>query len=508
MSVTDKVPPKVFISYSHDSPGHKQWVSELAKKLHDVGIETIFDQWHLSPGEDITQFMEQGLRSADRVLVVCTGEYVRKANAGQGGVGYERMIVTAELIKDLGTKKFIPVVRDSLASDKVPTFLGARLYVDLSDEIMFDDEFDRLVREIHQIPKMDPPPVGPNPFSTPSTTSPPSSGPKALPAAIPLEIPSELSDPHAVYETAVGLARAEDILGWRQLVKKVRTPLQGRLVAWRQHYDQAPPNDQESLLAAVNQAIEQVAPLIIIALTGVESRMPQLRDQRALFDDLYNISGWNPSGRTVLVSLPDVLGFIYHSLHGAMCVSTDQIDLAFALTDMEIRERSRDRLKPISACREIMSRPIALGERYTEVWAFLTSSPERWPWLTESFGTAEDFKASVSAYFMMHSLDEFASYLALGHGPALAEGRSSLHLNIPLCFAAEDLSIRERAFSILLRNVSQLQQRWQAKGVEDDLIVRHWPDWMRISHSWLDNVFSFFRDSEMLPYAQLFARQK
>ena len=48
--------------------------------------------------------MEEGLTKSDRVLVVCTPEYVRKADAGEGGVGYEKMIVTAQIVRDLGTK--------------------------------------------------------------------------------------------------------------------------------------------------------------------------------------------------------------------------------------------------------------------------------------------------------------------------------------------------------------------------------------------------------------------
>jgi len=40
---------------------------------------------------------------ADRVLMICTEAYVRKADEGKGGVGYEAMIVTGELVKDLGT---------------------------------------------------------------------------------------------------------------------------------------------------------------------------------------------------------------------------------------------------------------------------------------------------------------------------------------------------------------------------------------------------------------------
>ena len=57
--------------------------------------------------------MEPSLIEADRVLMICTSPYVHRANDGKGGVGYEAMIVTAELVKDLGISKFIPILRQA-----------------------------------------------------------------------------------------------------------------------------------------------------------------------------------------------------------------------------------------------------------------------------------------------------------------------------------------------------------------------------------------------------------
>jgi len=51
--------PKVFISYSHDSPQHKTWVAELAAKLVDKGIDVTFDRWDLKRGGDVPKYMER-----------------------------------------------------------------------------------------------------------------------------------------------------------------------------------------------------------------------------------------------------------------------------------------------------------------------------------------------------------------------------------------------------------------------------------------------------------------
>ena len=70
------------------------------------GIDVILDQWEIEPGDDVPKFMERAVNEADRVLMVCTESYVRKADDGKGGVGYEAMIVTGELVRDLGSSKF------------------------------------------------------------------------------------------------------------------------------------------------------------------------------------------------------------------------------------------------------------------------------------------------------------------------------------------------------------------------------------------------------------------
>ena len=150
---------KVFISYSHDSPEHKQWVSELAVKLRHNGIDMTLDQWDIRPGDDITRFMERGIVDADRILVVCTDNYVSKANTGEGGVGYERMIITKEIVENQGNNKFIPIIRQTEWEDKTPEFLKNRVYIDFTDDSQFDAKFEELLHERLLVPPVQRPDV-------------------------------------------------------------------------------------------------------------------------------------------------------------------------------------------------------------------------------------------------------------------------------------------------------------------------------------------------------------
>jgi len=165
-----RVAPRVFVSYSHDSEAHRAWVTTLATRLRGAGIDALLDAWDLDLGMDLAKFMERGVAEVDRVLVVCTEIYVAKADAGRGGVGYEAMILTAELLQDLDTNKFVPVIRQS-GKTVLPRALGTRRYVNFSDDSRFEASFEELVRALHDSPALPKPPLGSNPFASPALAS-------------------------------------------------------------------------------------------------------------------------------------------------------------------------------------------------------------------------------------------------------------------------------------------------------------------------------------------------
>lgn len=157
-----KQAPKIFISYSHDNPDHKKWVAGLGIRLRENGVDAVLDQWDLFPGEDIPVFMERNLTEADFAVLVCTKRYVEKANKGDGGVGYEKMIVTSELIKSIEASKFIPIIRQN-GSHLVPRFIQTKLFIDFSNEEEFEVVFDELLRTIFRSSVVKKPPLGPPP---------------------------------------------------------------------------------------------------------------------------------------------------------------------------------------------------------------------------------------------------------------------------------------------------------------------------------------------------------
>ena len=465
--------PKVFISYSHDSPEHKQWVSELAARLRHAGIDAILDQWDVGLGDDVTRFMERGIVNADRVLVICTEKYVNKANTGEGGVDYERMIINAELVQNLGTDKFIPIIRQASGKQKTPTFLGTRVYADFRNDTQFDAECEKLIRELHEMPIIEKPPLGKSPF--PSVE---------LDTHL-TEIPEQLESASEVYKVAAKLARAGDVLGWRQLVKRIRPNVFKSLVEWRQNeLDGKQPKSKEQLVQVVDKAVEIISPLMAVALVGVESGREQFRDQKSLLDDLQNIVGWNPAGYEVWIYLPNALGYVYHSLHGGICLSTYQIDLALSLARLKIPVAGGTKFFHLWEMSELRGYALSIsgtrGGNSHESWNYLVNAYKRWGWLSFFFENEQAYRTSLVAYYMVLNIHELATVIATGRQDKL-NTNSEPYFQIPLTFLSENYDTTRQAISLLRRNPKYLMELWTSLNVTREQMESLWEDWIDLS---------------------------
>ncbi len=154
-------PPKVFISYCWEDDEHKEWVRSLADCLIADGIDTTLDQYDLSPGDRLPQFMERKISDADYVLIICTPSYKAKSDHRVGGVGYEGHIISNELFLRHNERKFIPVIRKGSFAEAIPNCLAGKLAIDLSGRSHYEDNYEDLVTTIYGVKRK--PPVGSKP---------------------------------------------------------------------------------------------------------------------------------------------------------------------------------------------------------------------------------------------------------------------------------------------------------------------------------------------------------
>jgi hypothetical protein len=156
--------PTAFMSYSWDTPEHKNWVLRLAERLRtEGGVNVILDQWHLPVGGDRTYFMESKISECDFVLLVCTPTYAQKSNTRSGGVGYEATILTGQMAQQVTQNKFIPVIRVGEWDDSsIPIWLQTKIGVDFRGEPYSEEQYRLLLRALHQT-QQQAPTIGPKP---------------------------------------------------------------------------------------------------------------------------------------------------------------------------------------------------------------------------------------------------------------------------------------------------------------------------------------------------------
>jgi hypothetical protein len=139
--------PKVFISYSHDTPAHEAKVLALANRLRGNGIDAIVDQYEPFPPRGWIEWMKHQVRDAQFILVVCTETYRRRWDGeerpGEGlGATYESQLIQQLLYEAGGVnERFLPVLLGASDGQNLPLELRRythfRLYTDEGYEALY-----------------------------------------------------------------------------------------------------------------------------------------------------------------------------------------------------------------------------------------------------------------------------------------------------------------------------------------------------------------------------------
>jgi hypothetical protein len=174
---TAEPPPRVVISYTHDSPAHAERVLALADRLRADRLDAEVDQYEPHPPEGWRNWMHRQIARADFVLLVCTPTRRRRFEGREEpGVGLgaqrETALIDPELYERAGrNERFIPVLLDiALRGEALPDVLrDATPYV-AGDEAGYVALLRRLTRQ----PEVTRPPVraAPWPRASAAATSP------------------------------------------------------------------------------------------------------------------------------------------------------------------------------------------------------------------------------------------------------------------------------------------------------------------------------------------------
>ena len=144
--------PRVFVSYEHGSDEDRSRVLEFAMRLREDGIDCQVDRFVTgTPDGGWLLWMQQQLRGADYVLVVCSERYRRILDGDEApevgsGIGWEARLVRNLLYKfPKQNAKFVPLLwGDSPVGGQVPELLlGAASF-------RVPSEYDDLLAHLRQ----------------------------------------------------------------------------------------------------------------------------------------------------------------------------------------------------------------------------------------------------------------------------------------------------------------------------------------------------------------------
>jgi len=495
--------PVVFLSYSHDNREHKQWVASFASELVDKGVEVLFDQWDISLGDDIPKFMERAVAKADRVLMVCTEPYVRKADDGIGGAGYEAMIVTGELVKDLGTNKFIPVVRQSGSEKSVPRCVSTRFYIDLSENADHSEQVENLLRELHNAPASQKPKLGTNPFAGESFANPAKIEKQE---AILTQFDNILSDPAQTYERAIDIIRADDRLAWRKLSKAAESYAVKSLTEWRGDESDYPEHSEKeagALFEHAERGMACYAPWIACLIAAAESGKKGYADQLSWIDKILKPEGWSQSGLTYWLDFPEAALFVAQALVGGMLMEVNQSKAALSIGVSKVSDRfSSQKALPIFANSKITGWPDSLDHHCKVAWGFLDHLIEHWEWLDTAFGGKDKCRTAITSYYLLLNFLNFVKAAkACSPSHPLVDPHS---ITVPLMFCKWGPTVCEAGYKKLLQNTELLHEVLESNNlIERTKIEAHWSSWKQLNGKWMGGVFGHFYFDLSYPQAEL-----
>ena len=104
--------------------------------------------------------------SIGRVLLICNKAYAEKANSRKDGVGDETMVISPEVYAKATETKYVPIIfeRDENGKEYVPAYLKSRIHIDLCiDNPKYEEEYDKLLRNLHNEPENRKPALGKKP---------------------------------------------------------------------------------------------------------------------------------------------------------------------------------------------------------------------------------------------------------------------------------------------------------------------------------------------------------
>ena len=142
--------PRVYVSYTHDSEGHKKWVSQLVERLALDGVNVTYDYAFMDAGTDFWASIEQELDRANAAILICTQGYKHKAEGHIPGGLKREFDYIVQQAAERPSFRVIPIAAGDAWEWSVPDVFASRFGVYMTPGSPDEAAYENLISMIRK----------------------------------------------------------------------------------------------------------------------------------------------------------------------------------------------------------------------------------------------------------------------------------------------------------------------------------------------------------------------
>jgi hypothetical protein len=466
---------KVFMSYSHDTPEHKDEVKRIAYILRskfNIDIQGDFYTEDMPHGTLFTELMHV-IKIVDKTIMILTPNYKIKADDGQGGVGYESMLITEELYKDLGSSKFIPVILDQQKinnADYFPTFLSSLRKGIFRSQYNNESSFiEAIARAITNRPRDPKPPLGGSGWKELTQ-------PNIPPESINVEYLAQESNAGILFNYVLKITRNGDITAFKLLRTHLIEISNNKLRKLREdHEAKFEAKSESNLFAIMDKFVNAMAPVLLTAYAASLSSNEKFTKQDGVMLDLLSIDCWFSRIKPTFIMLRDIpymLAFTYHHIYGAIHIFNENFPNLIRLLNTKLQNPdTAGDYKPLYKTRHVVANIESLGKDCFLCFKFLLNSYERWEWLKLIFKTEKEYRNYLVSYQLTIHILSYIFYLQEGNF------NQEINFDVPLTFMIAEREQRVAAMNLIMKESDFFQDLLRKSKISKETAITQWKRW-------------------------------
>lgn len=459
------------ISYSHESPEYKSKIRNIADTLRTdfhIDVKGDFYEEDMPFGKQMPSSMHDFIYDTDRVIVALTPQYKTKADDGYGGVGYEAMLITAEVYAELGSDKFVPVILDENKPEDFysyfpkfmpPTRRGIFRF-DYSTEAEF---IEQIARVILKKPKKPKPPLG--------KASLIDQGELVVDVGTTdIELLVQNQNHKLLFDNALHLVKKGLLQEFRQLSREIKKLCFDNILKLREKHEASTPSN---LTDIADEFIDAISPLYLICFAGYLSGNTDLSSQEGVMFDLLSLDQWNKrSGSTFVViqSIPLLLVYVYHHVYGALHINRELPERVFDILEAKLpADTNRMKYDYLYRMHTVTGWIESLGRNCFDSFKYLLGAYDRWDWLKLLFRDEAEYKENLTIYQLMIHLLNFFYVAKTG-------GNEEMPYDIPPSFVVAG-DYKRIAENWAIKNSKFFKSYINDKNLTKEMVSKSWDTW-------------------------------